>query len=294
MLRRVFVSFLSFLISSPVFAANSPTVGVLQIIEHPALNQTRDGLLARLKENATTVEVQNAQGNPALAAQIAQKFVASGVKVIVALGTTAAQAAVSAAKARGVPVVFSSVTDPLGAKLVKDLKQPGLPVTGASNYIPSLELLTFVKSEQPQLKRLGVIYNPGEANSVSTLNEMQKVAKALGFEVVAVSATKSAECVAAAQNLAGSVEAILIHNDNTALSAFEAIAKVAKKAQLPLYASDHDVLPFGATATYGPDQYALGVQTAEMVLEVLGGRRPEEMPVTFPEKAYSMRAPQNQ
>ncbi len=292
MFQRIALAVLTLLISAPLFAAQKPTVGILQIIEHPALNKTRDGLIARLKENAITTEVQNAQGNPALAAQIAQKFVANGVKVIVALGTTAAQAAASAAKARKIPVVFSSVTDPLGAKLVKNLKEPGVPVTGVSNAISALEVLSFVKGEQPTIKRLGVIYNPGEANSVSTLVEMKTVAKALDFEIVAVSATKSAECTAAAQNLVGKVGAILINNDNTALSAFEAIAKVAEKAELPLYASDHDVLSQGATATYGPDQYVIGTQTAKMVIEVLGGRHPEDMEVTFPERAYAERAPE--
>src|SRR3990167_10566919 len=155
-------------------AHSAPTkISIIQIIEHPALNATREGLIDELHKlgyqegDNLVLEYQSAQGNPSLAAQISQKFVSNQANVIVAIGTKAAQAAMNATKEAKIPVVFSSVTDPLGAKLVSNLKAPDGHVTGVSNFIPIEPQFKLFKKLVPNLRTIGVIYNPGEANSVA-------------------------------------------------------------------------------------------------------------------------------
>eukprot|EP01037_Dinobryon_pediforme_P015593 gene15593-15740_t len=136
---------------------------------------------------------------------IIQKFVGQKADIIVAIPTTPAQAAAQITQGSKIPVVFASVTDPVGTKLVIDPQKPEGNITG--------------------LKRLGIIYNPGEANSVILLEKTQSAAKDEGINLVAIPASKTSEVLTAAQNLIGKIDAIFINNDNTALAAFDAVTK---------------------------------------------------------------------
>src|SRR5215218_6415262 len=161
-------------LAGPALAAETVTVAVTAIVEHPALDAARDGIKEALAA-AGYVDGQNlkfvyesAQGNPATAAQIARKLVGEAPAVIVPISTPSAQAVVGATK--DIPVVFTAVTDPVAAKLVADPKHPGGNVTGMSDLSPIAKHLDLVKEILPAARTLGVIYNPGEANSLTLVD----------------------------------------------------------------------------------------------------------------------------
>lgn len=259
------------------------SIGVIQLVEHPALDQTRKGILDELvaqgldPQKTLQWQWESAQGNPSLATQIAQKFVGQQVTMIAAIATVPAQAALSVTKGSMIPVVYSSVTDPKGAKL------EGPNITGVSNFIPVNQQLAFIKKVVPSVKRIGVIYNPGEANSRSVISMMEAEAKNLDLEIVTAPATKTCDVLSAAQSLMGKVDTVFINNDNTALAAFDAVAK-ACSGKVPLFTSDTDVLEKGAIAAIGPNQYQLGRQTGRMIAQLLKGETQiQTTPTAYPE-----------
>lgn len=272
-------------------AHSAPTkISIIQVIEHPALNATRQGLIDELhklgyKEGENLVlEYQSAQGNPSLAVQISQKFVSNQANVIVAIGTKAAQAAMNATKEAKIPVVFSSVTDPLAAKLVNNLKTPTGHVTGVSNFVEPTPQFQAFKKYLPQLKALGVVYDAGEPNSIALNDMMDKAAKELGLKIVFATASKTSEVLAASQSLCGKVDAIFINNDNTALAAFKSVVKATQECGIPAFVSDVDIFDQGAAVALGPDQTELGRQTARMVDFILKHSKDPLPSVEFPEK----------
>ena len=272
-------------------------VGILQVVEHPALDQTRAGIMDILKEHGYTeksnsrVYYESAQGNPALATQIVQKFIGLKADVIIAIGTTVAQAAKQATQENKIPVIFVSVTDPLQAKLVDSLEKPGKNVTGVSNFISISKQFSFFKRLIPHLKQLGSVYNPGEANSVSMINKMNEVSDVFDITIHTTAATKTSDVMTATQNLLQKSQAIFINNDNTALSAIDVIVKVANEINIPVFTSDIDCLDKGALAALGPDQYELGKQAGRMAHRILLDELPSSIPVEMPKKIHAKMNP---
>jgi putative ABC transport system substrate-binding protein len=259
------------------------TVAVTAIVEHPALDAVRQGVQDELAAQGWRAgdnldfQFESAQGNPATAAQIAQKFVGEAPDVIVPISTPSAQAVAGATK--DIPIVFSAVTDPLGAKLVASLEQPGGNVTGMTDLSPIGAHLDLVKEITPEVATLGVIYNPGEANSVTLLDLLKQEAPARDIAIVEAAAPRSADVQAAAQSLVGRVDAIYVPTDNTVVTALEAIVGVGIDNQLPVYAGDTDSVPRGAMAALGFNYYDVGIQTGKIVARVLGGEAPGDIPV---------------
>lgn len=274
---------------SSVFVASGAVaeqvyVATTAIVEHPALDAVRDGVKDYLVANGyqgdkLKFSYESAQGNPATAAQIARKLVGESPDVIVAIATPSAQAAVAATKE--VPVVFSAVTDPLGARLVKDLDNPGANVTGLSDLLPLAQHLDLLIEIMPGLKKLGVPYNPGEPNAVSLITLLKKVAKEKGITIVEAPAPKSSDVALASQKLVGSVDAIYCLTDNTIISALEAVVKTGINGQVPVFAADTGSVKRGAVAALGFDYYNLGQQTGEVVVRVLKGEKPGDIPVSI-------------
>lgn len=264
-----------------LYAADRLSVGIIQTIEHPALDQTRQGILDELRENGILPSAciwESAQGNPALATQITAKFLGQNVRVIVAIGTLCAQVALRQAQPSQTPVVFASVTDPGAAKLKGN-------ITGVSNFVDLEQQFNFIGKICPQARRIGVIYNPGEANSVSLMSLTKKVCEKRGWDLVAIPAMRTTDVPTATQSLVGKVDLIFINNDNTALSAFETIVKIARSFQIPLFTSDIDLVDKGAVAALGPDQYQIGRQAGQMVIQIL--KDPTimpQLPISFPLK----------
>jgi putative ABC transport system substrate-binding protein len=266
-------------------AAEPKTVAITAIVEHPALDAVRDGIKKGLADAGyaegtdVTFTYETAQGNPATAAQIARQFVGDAPAAIVAISTPSAQAAVAATK--DIPVIFSAVTDPVAAQLVASIDQPGGNVTGVSDMAPIGDHVALIREITPDVKRLGVLYNPGEANSVSSVDALKTAASAAGIEVIEAPANKSADVQAAARSLIGKVDAIYVPTDNTIVSAFESAVGVANEAKLPLYAGDTDSVARGALAAVGFNYFDVGVQTAALVDQVLKGQNPGTIPVVF-------------
>ncbi|MBY4675194.1 ABC transporter substrate-binding protein [Marinobacterium arenosum] len=273
-------------LSCTAVQAEQVHVATTAIVEHPALDSVRDGIKAKLVEAGYTEDkmkftYESAQGNPAIAAQIARKLVGEAPDVIVAIATPSAQAAVSATQE--VPVVFSVVTDPLGAKLVSNLEQPGGNVTGLSDMLPVAQHLALLKEIVPSLKQLGVPYNPGEPNAVSIVEMMKIEGAKMGIEIVEAPAPKSSDVMVACQKLVGKVQAIYTPLDNTIITALESAIKVGIDAQIPVFSADTDSVERGSVAALGFNYADLGRQTGEMVLRVLNGEQPGQIPVQIAE-----------
>ncbi|MBU1419525.1 MAG: ABC transporter substrate-binding protein, partial [Proteobacteria bacterium] len=197
--------------AASVFAQNYK-VAVSQIVEHPALDATRQGLLDGLKakgyEEGKNLQFiyQTAQGNPAIAVQIAKQFVGEKPDVLVGIATTTAQAL--AASTQTIPVIFTAVTDPLGAKLIKDLEHPGGNVTGLSDLTPVAQHVDLMQELVPDLKTIGVVYNPGEANAVALVDLLKAAASAKNIQVIEATALKSSDVQGAARIIVSKVQVI--------------------------------------------------------------------------------------
>lgn len=266
--------------------AKTVYVATTAIVEHPALDAVRDGIKEVLNENGYTGDelkftYESAQGQPAIAAQIARKMVGDAPDIIVAIATPSAQAAASASK--DIPVVFSAVTDPVGAKLVSSLIQPGGNVTGLSDMVNVKQQLALIKEFLPNLKTLGIPYNPGEANSVSIVNNLKAAAEEIGVTVIESPAPKSSDVMIATKQLVGKVDAIYCSTDNTIVSAFESVVKVGIDAQIPVFAADTDSVERGAVAAVGYDYADLGRQTGDIVVRILKGEKPGMIDVKLAE-----------
>ena len=276
--------FLSLFCSATVFAAppSKPVVvGISKIVSHPALDAVVKGVQDELKDakvNAT-FDVQNANGDISTAASIANKFQSQKVDIAVGVATPTAQALVNTLK--GIPVVYSAVTDPVKAGLVPSLTRGGKNVTGVSDMTPvrqQIEMLLKIK----KVKRLGHIYTSSEENAVVLAGMVKQVCKDLKIEFVGTTVTKSSEVKQATQAIIRRVDALYISTDNTVVSAMSAVAEVAMKNKVPIMSADpssseaYDVL-----ASWGFDYYKMGRATGKLVNEILKGKKPEQIPTRF-------------
>lgn len=264
-------------LATPVLAADV-RVSVTAIVDHPALDAARKGVTDELADAGFVngknlkLEYQSAQGNTATAAQIARKFAGDKPNVIVAVSTPSAQTALAAT--REIPIVFSAVTDPVAAKLVKSWEATGGNVTGVSDLAPLDKHLAMLRSALPAAKRIGVVYSPGEANSVATIAELKKLATPAGMTVIEAAAPRTVDVASAAQSLVGKVDVFYAPTDNNVTSAFESLAKVAEQGKIPLIASDPSVATRGAAIALGTNYYDLGRQTGKLVVRILKGEAP--------------------
>lgn len=257
-------------------------VGISQIVTHPALDATVNGIKDELAAEGFTgiqYDLQNAEGDMATTASIAQKFAGDDLDLAIGVATPTSQALAKAITDR--PVLFTAVTDPVGAGLVKDPAAPSANVTGVSDMQPVKPILDLVKTFRPDATAVGMVYNAGESNSVYLVTQAEKEAGAMGLTIVKAPAGTSAEVAAAAQSLIGRAQAIMVIGDNTAVSALESIIKVAEQNKMPLVAGDPDSVKRGAVAAYGFDYYDLGKQTGAMAAKVLSGTPVSQLPVVF-------------
>lgn len=271
------------LLSSHSIMAKTAKVAVSQIVEHPALDATRQGLLDGLKakgyEEGKNLEFdfKTAQGNPAIAVQIARQFVGENPDVLVGIATPTAQALVSATK--NIPVVFTAVTDPVGAKLVSSMEQPGKNVTGLSDLSPVEQHVELIKEIMPNVKSIGVVYNPGEANAVSLMELLKASTQKHGITLVEATALKSADVQSATQAISAKSDVIYALIDNTVASAIEGMIVAANQAKTPVFGAATSYVERGAVASLGFDYYQIGVQTADYVAAILEGAAPGSLDV---------------
>jgi len=260
-------------------------IGFSQIVDHPALNATRQGFIDGLKQEGfevgknLTFDYQNAQGDVGTARAIAQKFLADGVDLLAPCTTPVVLATIRVAKDAKTPVVFGCVTNPVTVGVLPSVDQPtGTNVTGFYTVPPVRQNFDMFAAIRPGLKSIGTIYNSGETNS-ETLNKLAKAeAEKRGIVWTAVTITSSAEVKNAIDALIGKVDAIVTLQDNTVASAYEPIAKAARDAKIPWFALDVLAVQRGAIAALAQHQYQNGVDWARKVaVPVLLGKYPGQL-----------------
>ena len=262
-----------------VFAADRYTVSVNQIVEHPALDAVRSGFQEVLQEKGYDVKynVHIAQGNISTANLIAKQILGEKPDLVLAIATPTAQACAQVIKKT--PILITAVTDPVGAGLVATLDRPGANITGMTDMSPVDRQVELIQEFIPDIKKLGIIYNSGEANSVSILGVLKKECAARGIQVEEATVTNASGVTQAAKSLVGRAQAIYIPTDNTVVSVFEAITKVSVENKLPLFAADVDSVARGAIAALAIDYYQMGRQTALMAERIFKGAATSDMPV---------------
>lgn len=259
-------------------------VGIVQIVEHPALDAARDGFIAQMakdgyeKDKNVTYDIQSAQGNMDTAISIAQKFQGDKVDLILAIATPTAQAAAQTTKE--IPILFTAVTDPVAAGIVKSMDKPGGNVTGTTDMNPVEEQLSLIKEIKADAKNVGIIYNSGEVNSKVQVDMAKAASAKLGLTIQEASITSPTEVKQAAESMVGKVDAFYVPTDNMVVSSLAAILKVAEDQKIPVIAAEENSVKSGAIATYGIDYTKLGEQTADMAVKVLiGEAKPQDMAV---------------
>lgn len=259
-------------------------VGISQFAPHPSLDAATKGFQDALKDKGLKVDfkVQNAQADQNNTQSIAKNFVGDKVDLIFANATQSAIAALNATK--DIPIVFTSVTDPVGAGLVKAFDKPGENITGTTDNHPEAtkKTISFI-TDEVKAKNVGVIYNAGEQNSVVQVDEVKKLVKEKGAKLVEVSVSNTSEVKQAAESLVGRVDAIYIPTDNTVVTALDAVIAVANNKKIPLFVGELDSMKKGAVAASGFEYYDIGYQSGEMAADILTGKKKtSEIPVQLP------------
>jgi putative ABC transport system substrate-binding protein len=277
------------ILSSSFAETPAKHIAITQFVDHIAVDTVRKGLLQELAQKGyeegknLTVTFENAQGNAATASQIARKFVGLKPDVIVAITTPSAQAVVKVVGKDATPIVFSAVTDPVSAGLVSSLEDHKSQVTGVIDAPPIKEQMAFIKTLLPAAKTIGVIYNPGDNGSVSSLELIKKEADAQGFKIIESTPVKSSDIQAAVLQLVGKVDAIYVPLDNMIVSAMKTVSSLALRHDLPLFAADSGSVEAGALACVGYSYAQAGQKTGDMVAEILGGKDPSKIAVASPD-----------
>lgn len=259
-------------------------IGVTQIVEHPSLNAAYEGFKKALEDAGLDVEyiVQNAQNDNSANTTIATNLVNSGVDLIFANSTPSAQAVASATQE--IPIVFTSVTDAVGAELVESLESPGGNVTGTIDLHPDVipQTLKFLK-EELSAKNVGMIFNSGEQNARAQMDKAKVLAQDMDITIVEASVATSADVKQAVDSLIGKVDALYIIKDNTVVSALETVTSAAYDNKLPMMVGELDSVKRGGLAAYGFNYHDLGYETGQMAVKILKGEsKPSELPVQVP------------
>lgn len=290
MKRMLMILSASMILMATGALASPPVISVNQFVEHPALDAVLKGLQDYLRDNGVQAEfkVHNAQANMGTATQIGQQMIGEKSDLLVAIATPSAQATAQAlSKAPGDlkrPMLFTAVTDPVAAGLVQAIDKPGEFVTGVSDLLPTEKHLEMITTYKPDIKKLGILYNAGEANSKAIVASVKELSAKFGFTVVEATAPKTADVYAAAKSLVGRCDAVFIPTDNTIVAALESVIKVGTQNKLPIFAADVDSVARGAVAAMGFDYYKHGYQTGAMAKKVLEGTSPGSLPVEFQEE----------
>lgn len=261
-----------------------PAIGVIQLVQHPSLNEIYDAFADELKvlgydESKVRIDYQNGQGEAGIINSACQKFVGDQVDLIVAIATPAAQSA--AAATADIPIVFSAVTDPVGAGLVGEgmLGTPDANSTGTSDAIPTDRIFDLADELTPGIKTYGFVYNNGETNSVTVIAEAKQVLESRGVAYVEATVTGSGEVTTAVQSLVGKVDAIFVPIDNTVATAMPNLSQIAIDAKLPVYVAADSLVADGGLGTVGVNYTQLGRQTARMAVKALEGAPIGQIPV---------------
>lgn len=248
-------------------------IGIVQPVEHPSLNRSRDSIISELEKlgmgDKVEITLHNANGDMNLLQSIMQNLMSEKVDMIVAIATPAAQAALSAT--RDVPIVFAAVSNPVEAGLVKDPTKPEGNITGVSNSIPVADIIGLSKVLTPNVKTLGLIYNSSEINSVASIEKTKAYCDKEGIAYKEAAITSTADIQQAVASLTNQVDAYFTPNDNMVASAMAIYSQLATDAGKPIYVGADAMVSDGGLATVGIDYNLLGEQTGRMINRIISG-----------------------
>ena len=264
-------------------------IGVLQLIEHNALDSAYKGFVDGLKEAGyedgknIIIDYQNAQGEQANCITIGQKFINDKSDLILAIATPAAQAIANMTK--DIPILITAVTDPADSKLVADNNIPGGNVTGTSDLTPVEAQIELLKEIIPNVKTVGLLYCSSEQNSVFQINIAKKKLDAMGIKYIDIAISNLNEIQQVIQNVIGKVEAIYTPTDNMIANGMATVALMTEPAKLPVICGEGGMTMLGGTATYGINYYELGKLTSTQAVSILkGDKKTSEMPIEYLQK----------
>ncbi|MEG1448842.1 MAG: ABC transporter substrate-binding protein [Oscillospiraceae bacterium] len=248
-------------------------IGIVQIVQHPSLDTIRTSIVERLEETLEVpfeIDYKNANNDQSNLNSITQKFVGDEKDLIIAIATPSAQSAM--AQTSDIPIVFSAVTSPEAAGIEGD------NITGTSDRIPVEEIFTLAKQLTPNMKKVGFVYNSGEANSLAVIEEAKAYLTSQGIEFDEATITNTSELQQTAQSLAEKCDALFSPIDNTVASAMAVLADIAIEMKKPIYVGADSMVADGGLATVGIDYTVLGKETADIAVEVINGKSPSEIP----------------
>lgn len=247
-------------------------VGITQIVAHPALDSAREGFKDAFKESGlkVTFDEKNANGEIATANMIANNFVTEKVDLIYAIATSTAQSAAQATNK--LPVVFSAITDPEAAGLIKE------NVTGISDRVNVKQQLELLLKLDSKIKKVGVIYNSSEQNSKVQVDDLKKAASELGITIVEKSVTQVSEIPQASETLVKSSDALYLPTDNLVASVVNLITEKAIAAKKIAFGAESAHVKGGALITQGIDYYEMGKEAGKIAVEILkNGKKPSDI-----------------
>ncbi|MBR6215530.1 MAG: ABC transporter substrate-binding protein [Spirochaetaceae bacterium] len=256
-------------------------IGIAKIVQHPALDAAEQGIIDVINENGINAEfdLQNANGDVNTAAQIASQFKVKKVDIAVGIATPVAIALSTTLK--DTPIVFGTVTDPVGAGLVDTVEHGKDNVTGMSDAIPTVEHIKLF-ANVTGIKTLGYIYTSNEANSVSALELVKQGCQEAGLELVTQAISQSSEVKQAAETIINRVDGIYLTTDNTVFSAIASLVDVFGRAKKPIFSGDVTAAKDGGIfMASGFNYYKAGRATGEIVVKILNGTKPDTITVRF-------------
>lgn len=263
-----------------------PTVGILQLMTHPALNQIHHGIIAGLKEYGYVpgknikIEFENAQGDQSNLKTMSTKFINEKVDLVAGIATPAAQALANAANKK-TPVILAGITDPKGGGLVKSDQHPGGNITGTSGESPLKKQLQLIKDVMPQAKTIGIIYTSSDHGGSYNAKKFAKICQQEGinYKLYTIASTNDMQQVA--EQMVSKVDAVYAPQDNGVASAMKTLVNVANQEKVPVFPSADTMVKDGGLASYAISQFDLGKVAGEMAAQVLRGRKTANFPVAY-------------
>ena len=258
-------------------------IGVLQFVTHDSLDEIYKGIKAGLEEGGYTttenlsIDFMNAEGDQSQVQTMSKKLVDNGNELLIGIATPAAQGLANATTE--LPIIMGAVTDPVGANLVTDLKNPGGNITGVSDQTPVADTVSLIKEITPDAKTSGVLYSSNEDNSKFQVAEFKAAAEEAGYTVLEYAVASSNELASTVEVASSKVDALFTPVDNTVASAFSTVVSVANKSKTPIFTSVEDMVEGGGIASVTLSQYDLGVATGKMTAKILDGANPADTPV---------------
>ena len=257
-------------------------IGVLQLVQHAALDQSNEGFFAALDDAGIKYEAdqQNASGEQVNCMTIAEKLVNDGNDLILAIAIPAAQAV--AGVTEDIPILLTAVTDPAASGLVNDNTNPGVNVSGTSDLTPVKEQIDLLHQILPEAKTVGILYCSAESNSEIQVAMAKEACDAIGLKYEEFTVPGSNEIQTVVESMVGKVDVIYTPTDNVIAAGMATVAMVASDNNIPCIVGEAGMVEAGGLATYGIDYFELGYMAGEQAIEILvNGADVAAMPIGY-------------